>query len=134
MRLHTKLSRKDITEALNQASYKRHISWTVVFDPMEEHKSTTHPRAFEIQLGSEFGGNLPDYYVNRYGKRQKARRTRNISVSTAYKFSATWEEWGWFIAEIYKRDINARWGGVKRPIYSSYGDFHSKTGFKFTER
>lgn len=56
-------------------------------------------------------------------------------------WSATWHEWGWFIAEIFKADPGARFDGnpekSKRPKYiwgySSPKDFHEKTKHEFEE-
>ena len=127
MRIHTdKLTADDMFDALNLVKQYGRITHDVAFDPIVAYNSKTHNRAYEIQLGASNGGNLPEGYVNQYGKRQKTRRTRNAADPTL-RFSATWHEWGWFIALLYYKDADARWGDRKNPIYSGKHDFHNKT-------
>jgi hypothetical protein len=131
MRIHTdKLTADDMFDALNLAKQHGLIMHGVAFDPIVAMNSKTHNRAYEIQLGAFEQVGLPANYVNRYGKRQKCRRVRNAANPTL-RFSATWHEWGWFIAILYRKDPDARWGDRKRPDYANSGDFHSKTQGKF---
>jgi len=130
MRLHTNLTELDLWNALRKAVSDGHITADVWFDPIEAHGSSTHPRAFEIQLGASNGGNLPAGYVNQYNKRQKCRRVRN-AANPELRFSATWHEWGWFLAEIFEMDPTARVGGKKNPVYNGRDDFDCKTHYQF---
>jgi hypothetical protein len=130
MRLHTSLTADDIYAALKSAKDKGLITQDVQFDPIVAHDSYTHERAYEIQLGAETGGGLPEDYTNRYGKRQKSRRVRNGSYSPHYRFAATWHEWGWFMAEVFDADPAARWGD-KSWGYNGRNDFDNKTQWQF---
>jgi hypothetical protein len=132
MRLHTRLTETEVASALDRAKKNNLITQDVFFDPIEERGSSTHPRAFEIQLGAENGGGLPEDYTNQHGKRQKCRRVRNGSYSAYYRFAATWHEWGWFMAEVFHADPAARWGD-KSWGYNGRDDFDSKTRGQFSE-
>jgi hypothetical protein len=63
------------------------------------HKSRTHPQAFEIRLAGPHG--------------QKA----------------TWDDHGWFMAEVFKADPAARFAGA----YDDQDDFDIKTKFAFAD-
>src|ERR1700722_2690850 len=151
MRLHTKLNRSEIHAALDRAKLYGHVADDVQFldtnkpdaqtyQVIAQYSSQTHDNAFEISLGVDKDHTyqpLPDNYRNQFGTRQKTRRTARIYGYWA----ATWEEWGWFIAEIFKADPDARWG--TRPRYDGrdkyrwgyfdHADFDAKTGYKFVE-
>jgi hypothetical protein len=134
MRLHTSLTADDLFDALNLAKQHGLITHDVRFDPITAYNSQTHPRAYEIQLGASQGGGLPAGYTNQYGKRQKCRRTRNGNYTRDLRFAATWHEWGWLMALIYRADPNARWGSKAsaanmwgRGGYQNRDDFHNKT-------
>jgi hypothetical protein len=128
MRLHTKLTADDLFDALRKVKDAGRMTGDVTFDPITAYRSQTHPRAYEIQLGALNGGGLPAGYTNQYGKRQKCRRTRNSNRGDSlHRFSATWHEWGWFIALLYRADPDARWGDRKMPVYKDRDDFHNKT-------
>ena len=134
MRLHTSLTKLDLERALQCAKIKGRIASDVQFTVLEPHGSSTHQRAYEVQLGVSKDGPyrpLPANYVNQDGKRQKTRRT-NMSKDA---YAATYHEWGWFIAEVFKTDPNSQWGSKSMSPYSwGYvhpADFHAKTGGKF---
>ena len=131
MKLHTRLTADDIYFALANAKHKGRITQDVQFDPIEAAGSRSHLRAYEIQLGTATGSGLPEHYTNQYGKRQKCRRTRN-SRNANLRFSATWHEWGWFMAEVFNTDPYAMWGS-KKWGYDGRADFNVKTSNQFTE-
>jgi hypothetical protein len=142
MRLHTSLSYANIAQALQTAQDKGLVSRDVVFAEFAgPHKSNSHPNGYRIQLGAT-SHHLPEGTVNQYGKRQKTRRVRNSGVLGASgecdKWSATYDEWGWFMAEIFRRDTQAVFGNVGGSPKTSWGyrgaeDFHRQTGNKFTQ-
>lgn len=133
MRIHSdKITADDCYDALNLARQRGKVTGDVTFDPITAYNSQDKARAYEIQLGASVPGGLPENYVNKYGQRQKCRRVRNsVQGSGSYRFSATWEEWGWFIAYLYRADPNARWGSVKYPVYKDRDHFHRETHGQF---
>lgn len=136
MKLHTSLSQDKVMAAFRLAQGSGHISQAVFPVVFEEHRSHTHPRSFEIQLGSQDYSPIPEP-VNRYGREQKTRRrSHNLSC-----WAATWREWGWFIAEVFDADPRSRWGTRPRHDgrdharwgYFDREDFHRKTNHEFEE-
>ena len=131
MRIHTYLTENEIRLALMTAKRKGKVADDVRFDPIAHHGSRSHEHAWEAQLGSSQCGNLPDHYVNMYGKRQKTRRVRNGGYGE-YRYAATWHEWGWFLAEVFDMDPAAIVGNG-REAYRGQEDFDQKTKWKFVE-
>lgn len=133
MKLHTSLPASRVLSALMRARKAGHVTPDVVFAQFEEHTSRSHAHGYVIQLGAAAGGHLPEHYVNQYGKRQKCRRVRNSSVDMDHRFSATYHEWGWFMAEVFRMDPTAVFGAVKPKSWGYRGavDFHLKTHYLF---
>jgi hypothetical protein len=138
MRLHTNLSYAHVYEALRQAKVEGHVTWDVEFVNFSAHGSRTMPFAFEIQLGTYDKHSLPAGYTDQNGQKLNVRRYKNTGsrgASSEYYgscgavWSATWDEWGWFIAKVFQLDPDAYWAGH----YSSSADFHRKTGRKFDD-
>ena len=76
------------------------------------HGSRSHRYAYELTLeGSSLTG-------GQYGL-------------TPYR-TATWDEWGTVIARIYRLDTQAVFGTVKRPTYSDWSDFNTRTDSRFS--
>lgn len=140
MKVHTNLTADDLAIALFTAKNKGHVAADVGFTVFHgfgpykgrpnSHGSLTHDRAFEVQLGVSRSrpATLPKGTVNRHGAPQKNRHTANSGGSWA----ATWHEWGWFMAEVFKRDQHAMFGTVKYG-YNGVDDFNEKTNYQFTE-
>jgi hypothetical protein len=134
MRLHTNLDYTGISHALQQAKRAGHVAWDVTFqDGLVPHGSRTHPRAYEVQLGTWEKDSLPKGYRDQNGQQLHVRRFKNTGdrgASSGYYggavWAATWDEWGWFIAFVFAADPDARFGH-----YASYADFTVKTGGKF---
>lgn len=124
MRLHTQLAAHEIRAALDRAKKRGLVSNNVYLVKFERHGSRTHPISFEVQLGSEVYCSIPEP-VARYGNVQKTRRR-----SQNGKWAATWREWGWFMAEIFDADPNARFGN-KSWGYDGRDDFDQKTDYEF---
>lgn len=81
-----------------------------------EHGSRKRDHAFEIAL--EGDGTV-------------SKRRRNPGTSWAYRteepgYAATWDQWGWFLAELFRRDPN-----MTTQYYSDVNDFDAKTQYKF---
>jgi len=141
MRLHTNLSSRQLHEALNAAKAAGHVTPDVRFVNLEEHGSQTHARAFEVQLGTYDKYSLPAGYRDQNGHRLNVRRYKNSGGSGAASgwygppavWSATWHEWGWFIAAVFAADPPARWGAVKGWGYRDEADFNRKTKNQFRD-
>ena len=147
MRLHTTLTSAQVHDALDRAQQAGHITRDVHFAVWGSYSSRTHPRAFEVQLGTFDKFSLPPGTVDQHGKRMRVRRFKNSGSHGATSewnhgedvWAATWHEWGWFIAEVFAADPLARFGGnPERSRYPQYvwgyfspEDFHVKTDGRF---
>lgn len=110
MRLHTTfLGQGHISEALIRVKYAGHVPGDITFTVLERHESRSRLRAYEIRLGS-------------YRPLAGHRRTNGAGSYWA----ATYDEWGWFIAEIYDLDPSAIFGP-----YRSRDDFLVKTDYQY---
>src|SRR4030095_9795008 len=110
MKLHSdKIRTQDIREALEMARRKGLIVGDTELLVLEEQKSRKRENGWEIRLGSRYADGV--------------HKRRNMN-NTAY--AATWEEWGWFIVELFELDIDLEFGG-----YKDYNDFHSQTRYNF---
>lgn len=133
MRLHTKLGYAEVYNALRVAKAKGRVTQDVSFAIDDSYGSRIAPQAFEIQLGTCDKNSLPEGYTDQNGHRLRVRRYKNSGSSGADSvYSATWHEWGWFMAEIFAADPEAVWGG-KSWGYHGVTDFHEKTGYLFME-
>lgn len=78
---------------------------------LSEHKSRTHARGIEIILrGSGLTGGQWGSYDDK---------------------TATWDEWGIFLAECYRRDEHMRVGGRTAPVYANRAHFRWATGNRY---
>ncbi len=134
MRFHTTLTLPEINATLQRAKNKGRVANDIIFATLDWHGSQTHPRAWEIQLGTHDKYSLPAGTVDQRGRRQHVRRYKNSGNQGASSglWAATWHEWGWFIAEIFAADPRARLGN-REWGYQNPADFHAKTGNTFDE-
>jgi hypothetical protein len=83
-----------------------------------QHGSHSRARSFDVSLTGT-----------------STRRPNSGSRGAAWdseEFAATWDEWGIFLAYLFRVDPHAWVGGTrKRPIYDGREDFHSATGGRF---
>lgn len=142
MRLHTSLRATEVSAALNLAKAKGKITPDVEMVGFSTHRSQTHPHAYDIQLGTYSRDSLPAGYKDQHGKNMRVRRFKNSGTTGAESgdgwytpsvYSATWHEWGWFIAELFAADPASRWGD-KRWGYHSVSDFNDKTDHQFVDQ
>lgn len=127
MRLHTKLSYRQILEAMAQVKLDKRMAADIEFVKFGFHGSQSRDHAFEIQLGTTDQASGPTnsrHFKNsgKHGATSEYFHGENI-------WAATYDEWGWFIAEIFAMDPKAHWG----MNYTSAEDFHSKTEGRFRE-
>lgn len=123
MKLHTKLNSHQIYDALTDVKLGGGMTKDIYFVQFAYENSRTHPNGYLIQLGTTDQHSLPSgkkrHYKNRHYKNSGDHGSDTI-------WAATYDEWGWFIAELFERDPNAKFG-----YYSSRDDFNEKTNGKF---
>lgn len=99
MRLHTNThTHTTIHEALDRAKANDLIAQHVYLETCTEHGSRKKNRAFEISLRS-------------YDKVEgDGRRRPNQNTGERELWAATYDEWGWFIAELFDVEPDAIFG------------------------
>ena len=123
MRIHTdKLTEQDMRDALNSEKEIGRIAPTVTFKVLDPKGSRSHARAFEVQLESW------DYEVG------DGRRRGNDGAYGAMQeaWAATYDEWGWFLAALYRVDQDMICGSNKNPVYAGSLDYAMKTAETYT--
>lgn len=116
MRLHTdNLSPRALVAAAHDAELDE-----VFVHVLSEHGSRTHRRAYEVRL-SAFPGR------DRNGKARRPM-TNNASFYGAFDKAATYDEWGFWMAQVFDRDPGARFAGA----YDGAEDFHQKTRYHYS--
>jgi hypothetical protein len=118
MKLHSDtITWGNLREALDQAKRKGGVAQDVYFCQINGAGSRSRSNGYEIQLGTDDKTTGPT----------KSRRYKNSGQHGADSvYAATWDEWGWFITELFQVDPNAIFGG-----YKGAEDFHAKTDGKF---
>lgn len=112
MRLHTnKLTWQDISKALQTAKQSGNVASHIHFESQSEHGSRSHARAFEIQLGT---------YSKLPGDKRRYKNSGQYGASNVY--AATYDEWGYFIKELFVLDPELVFGH-----YKSQADFNNQT-------
>lgn len=123
MRLHSDtLFESDIREALRAEIETGRIADHVTFKLLRAGRSTVTNRAFDVQLEA--------------GQRDRGRRAGNSGSYGAMRpehdgYAATYDEWGWFLAALYKLDATMIVGTPKSPVYNGGNDFHHRTGLTY---
>lgn len=119
MKLHTRLHSSDIGRALARVHDLGLVARDVTFVEFTYQDSRSHPSGFKIQLGTY------DKYTGPTGSR-RYKNTGHLGASSAWNgepvWAATYDEWGWFIAEIFLADPRAKFGP-----YKDATDFHRQT-------
>ena len=105
MKLHSdKLTTSEIRECLERAIQKGKVNRLVVFSVLEERGSRTRANGWEIRL-QWLGQKQPGD-----GRRFTNGGNRGASGTS---YGAFWEEWGWFISELYAVDPDLVFGHYK---------------------
>lgn len=112
MKLHSDiLNRNDIREALATAKRKGRVDSDVHFDILEARGSRTRKAGFEIRLE----------WLGEKVKGDGRRPTNSGNGSGSQQWAAFWEEWGWFIVELYRIDPDMVFGNYKtREVFDTY--------------
>ncbi|HEY1700767.1 MAG TPA: hypothetical protein VGG75_13725 [Trebonia sp.] len=127
MRLHTKLDGQQVRTALQQAKEAGHVTPDVTFTGWSEHRSNSHARAFEVQLGTYERDSLPAGHTDQRGHKMLIRKYKNSGQwGAGAEYTATWREYGWFMAEVFTADPDAKFGP-----YDGRCDFNEKTKNEF---
>lgn len=98
------------------------IASHVSFKTLAAHASRSHARAFEIQLEAE--------------ERDNGRRAGNSGSYGAMRpevdgYAATYDEWGWLLAALYRLDPGMVVGTPKNPTYRDAEHFHEHTAWTY---
>jgi hypothetical protein len=111
MKLHSDtLTLTDIREAFTSQYRSGNIVGGIEFITLEERGSRTRANGFEIRLGSEYADGI------------HKRKTNDNSGN----YAATYDEWGWFISELFAKDPDAVFGN-----YKGLADFDVQTSYKY---
>jgi hypothetical protein len=104
MRLHTNTHTwRSIHQALDRAKEAGRIPHHVDLITCAEYRSQSRKAGIEIQLGT---------YVKEPGDGRRWTNTgthgANSDQNGAGIYAATWDEWGWFLAEVFTADPHAK--------------------------
>lgn len=123
MRFHTDtLTYNDIIDALTQEQERGRIAGDVKFKELKLHSSRDRARAFEIQL---------EALTKEPGDGRRSGNSGSYGAMVGNGYAATYDEWGWLLANLYARDAYMRVGAKGSPIYRDDDDFHDKTGLSY---
>jgi len=123
MRLHTKLTHEQIHRAMDAAKSSGRVDSEVWFDKIDAFGSRKRDRAFEIKL--RWDG------VKEKGDGRRWTNSGNRGADSEANggdghYAATYDEWGWFIAELFSQDPEAIFG-----TYDGIKGFEAATQSKF---
>ena len=125
MRIHTNVATavQVANLALHAAKKAGRVAGHVYFDKLVDHRSTTHTYAAEVHLVAD----VKEPGSKRRRPEQWRRRIRRVRG-----VAATWDEWGWFLAEVFRLDPRAKCAAW----YPTEAAFHERTKHRFhlTER
>lgn len=124
MRIHTNVIgyTQTIRNALAEQKALGRIAPHVTLKKVNPHRSRTHMFAFEIQLEAAERDN---------GRRAGNSGSYGAMVPQVDGYAATFDEWGWLLAALYRLDVEMIVGNVKTPIYSSRVHFHRVTAMTY---
>jgi hypothetical protein len=108
------LTATEITDALRDVKSQGLVSLAVRFDQLETAGSRTHRFCHRVHIAVTERDAVHRRYSN------------SGTCGASGRWSATWEDWGWFIAEIFRCDPGARAGR-----YDSADHFRELTGNLF---
>jgi hypothetical protein len=119
MKFHTNLAEDEIRACLDRAKTGGELPDDIEFDVFGTAGSRSHPHAFEIHLATAQQRTRAD---------GKARSSSPLAGGNGLRYAATYDEWGWFLAEFFAADPEAKAGP-----YKSGTDFHAKTRYAYAE-
>ena len=105
MRLHSNtLTQQDIQNALKTAVASGRVDSRVYFVTLDVRGSRSRASAYEVQLG---------WYGDKVKGDGRHYKNSGVNGSDSTVYAATYDEWGWFIDELYKLDPNLVFGHYK---------------------
>lgn len=118
MKLHSdKLTDDDVREALGQAKAAGKVTQDVCMVQFMPGGSRSRARSWAIQLGTEDKTSGPT----------KSRHYKNSGqYGRSQVWAATYDEWGWFIAQLFAVDPDATFGP-----YLGLDSFNAQTASKY---
>lgn len=123
MRLHTTThTRTTINEALNRAKSAGKVAGHVHLWICDEYGSRKRARAFEIRLGTH-----TKIKGDKRGWTNTGTRGANSTDNGEGMYAATYDEWGWFIAELFAAEPDAIFG----PAYDGVAGFEAATRYAY---
>ena len=124
MRLHSdKLTEQDLHDALRTEKEIGRIAESVTFKVLDSHGSKSHARAFEVQLES---------WAQVKGDGRRVGNSGSYGAMSGGDYAATFDEWGWFLAALYRVDQDMICGSAKNPVYEGSLDYAMKTAETYT--
>lgn len=112
------LTETDIREALAKATRTGNVDRLVDFEVLEARGSRTRKAGYEIRL-AWYGEKVK-------GDGRRWTNTGNGGANVNGFYAATYDEWGWFIDELFNRDPRMVFGH-----YTDRNTFDTMTRFKF---
>lgn len=123
MRIHTSKSSRLFDAALSRSIQRGGVESQVYIDYSQEHRSNVRNRAFEIHLGADY-------------KVKTTRRAPNPGTNAYHvpkeefaAYAATFDEWGWFLTELFDLDPEA-----VASQYKGRDSFHERTQNRYRYR
>lgn len=116
MRIHTSVDAAQIRESLRAAEALNGVPAHVYIDRLATCGSRSHDHAFDVHLGAD---------EKMTGEKRRPPNSGSYGASDDGRFArwaATYDEWGWFLAQVFEADPDAKAGP-----YGSRRDFHLKT-------
>lgn len=114
MKLHSDtLTTGDVYNAMSYAKNGGGVSDGVYFAVLDESGSRTRANAWEVRLAHP-------------GDADHRRYTNGGNTGNGGLRAATYDEWGWFIAELFALDADAVFG-----TYKGVADFDAQTRYRF---
>lgn len=118
MKLHTTLGYQQITQAMRDVKSRGLVTDDIFFVQFDYEGSRSRPNGWLIQLGT-FDKTTGPTNSRHYKNSGQWGAETNI-------WAATYDEWGWFIAELFELDPDATFGH-----YKGINDFHKQTKTRF---
>ncbi|AXQ62122.1 hypothetical protein SEA_SKYSAND_89 [Gordonia phage Skysand] len=89
---------------------------TPMYAEITTHGSRIRTRALEVQLSGD-----------------ASRRTNSGTRGAGDEYAATWDQWGVFLSEAFRRDPDLLVGSKAYPIYDGAEHFHWVTGGRYAD-
>lgn len=113
MKFHTTLTETEIQDCMGRAKSDGDMPADIVFDVFGPAGSRSHPRGFEIHLATSRNDTRAD---------GRKRAGSPLAGGSGLRYAATYDEWGYFLAEFFAADPSAKAGP-----YKNRDHFHIKT-------